>query len=139
MTFVALDTNIFISHLRTVKTLYQTLATASNGHSFRLLVPNTVISELDKHKVRFSSSSTVELPTTSAGFGSIHDPRNWRAKEVDRKVALGKVAREAVEWLLDVGRVQREGGKVAVRFQKWDEVTIRERVGLHCLSCDSFD
>src|SRR4051794_18575042 len=122
MTFLALDTNIFISHLSTIKTLYKTLAASSICPSIRLLVPNTVIAELDKHKDRFSSVPAPDLPLGSGPCASIHDPRNWRAKEVGRKLVIGKVAREAVEWLLEVGRNQREGGRPLVRFQKWEEV-----------------
>ncbi len=116
---LALDTNIFISHLSTVKSLHSRLL--SSSLPIRLLIPNTVISELDRHKNRYSPMQTVTLPAKPGGNGqgSIHNPENRL-----RRVALGTVAREAVEWLLDVGRTQRANGdtKMIVRFQKWDEM-----------------
>ncbi len=121
-TYVVIDTNVLISHLPTVKALHALLAHhPAPDQPIRLLIPNTVIRELDKHKAAFSPSAlhAERMGTGAAGAGeSVHA----------RPTGISAIARAAGDWLLALGRRARErkaGDEVLVRCQRMDEVYAR--------------
>ncbi|KAJ9096416.1 hypothetical protein QFC21_005238 [Naganishia friedmannii] len=145
--YLALDTNIFISHLNIVRSLHDTLLKQDQAPELtlpeiRLLVPNTVIRELDRQKNRWhepSSSSFAKSapPPTGREQRSLALSRHSNnaqhpASIPDQRTStqsLAVAARAATEWLLQVRQVQRreqqQGQRDTARvmiFQKKDEV-----------------
>ncbi|KAK4689061.1 hypothetical protein P7C73_g1023, partial [Tremellales sp. Uapishka_1] len=93
--YVALDTNILISNLSLVKTLHR-LIYAHPSIPIIILIPSTVINELDKLQ-------------------------NSVAPDRSSSLTVGDHARSATAWLLEVGRRRRESGWGVVRCQRWVE------------------
>ncbi|WWD17381.1 hypothetical protein CI109_101822 [Kwoniella shandongensis] len=102
--FLAVDTNIFISHLNLFRTIHALLL-GLDPSPLILLIPSTVIYELDHLK---DSSDKPEL---------------------DSPISVGRLVRTATSWLLDVEKTRRESKKGALRCQSLKErydPTVRE-------------
>ncbi|KAJ9114304.1 hypothetical protein QFC22_005756 [Naganishia vaughanmartiniae] len=149
--YLALDTNIFVSHLNIVRSLYDALSKQTQSREsalleVKLLVPNTVVHELDRQKNRWNESSSspfvtgaphttshpIERQRRSLALSRHANSAQHSASVLDQRTStqsLAVAARAAIEWLLQVRQVQRReqqaGQKVAARvmiFQKKGEV-----------------
>ncbi|WVR06976.1 hypothetical protein IAU60_004013 [Kwoniella sp. DSM 27419] len=97
--YLAVDTNIFISHLNMMRTLHDLLA-STNPPGLILLIPSVVIHELD------GLTRSLKQP----------DPAHPET--------LGQIARTCNKFLLAVNKERRESGRGALRCQalaeRWD-------------------
>ncbi|OWZ62830.1 hypothetical protein AYX15_05081 [Cryptococcus neoformans] len=97
MHYLALDTNILINYLNTVRTLHTLLSASVDRLGLLILIPIKVIQEIDGLK----HSQKLPYP--------------------DSPVDIGRLARLANAWLLETHRIRREGGLSAVRCQSLKE------------------
>ncbi|KAJ9110977.1 hypothetical protein QFC20_002744 [Naganishia adeliensis] len=145
--YIALDTNIFISHLGTVQAIHKRLSeiyrNRGNGTeavTTRLLVPNVVIHELDKQKNIWSEPpSAMQSSSVRTLQASKHAKTSQGSGHPGRaSPTLAAAARAAIEWLLKIRQAQRCGGtdqtlsELCV-FQKKGEVKDRNMIVGHCL------
>ncbi|KIR25754.1 hypothetical protein I309_05450 [Cryptococcus deuterogattii LA55] len=103
--YLALDTNILISYLNTVRTLHTLLSASVDRLGLLILIPIKVIQEIDDLK----HSRKLPYP--------------------DSPVHIGHLARLANTWLLETYRIRREGGLSAVRCQSLKERYDRSIIG----------
>lgn len=96
--YLAIDTNVLISHLPLVQALHELLL-RSRSTDLVLLIPSVVINELDR------LAASVRL----AG------------SRIDDETTIGDQARAATSWLLIINQVRRESGHGVVRCQRWVE------------------
>nr|XP_018263143.1 uncharacterized protein I303_04636 [Kwoniella dejecticola CBS 10117]OBR85301.1 hypothetical protein I303_04636 [Kwoniella dejecticola CBS 10117] len=104
--YLAIDTNVFISHLNLIRTVHSLLLTLRPSPVI-LLIPSIVIHELDSLKASKAPS------------------------EPNSPITLGRLVQYANAWLLDTHRTRRKTGHGALRCQslkeRWDQ-TIRHHV-----------
>ncbi|KAK8864320.1 hypothetical protein IAR55_001567 [Kwoniella newhampshirensis] len=103
--YLAVDTNIFISHFNLFRTIHALLFGLKQS-PLLLLIPSTVIYELDHLK------ASTDRP------------------EPDSPITVGRLVRTATSWLLEVERTRREKKKGVLRCQSLRErydPTIKER------------
>lgn len=105
MHYLALDTNILINYLNTVRTLHTLLSASVDRLRLLILIPIKVIQEIDGLK----HSQKLPYP--------------------DSPVDIGRLARLANTWLLETNRIKREGGLSAVRCQSLKERYDRSMIG----------